>query len=80
MRRTPIEYEPGFFLSLVRQHNWPPGFRPQPIVGKRGQVEINEAAARGRAKRLASGDTGTINRLSRKGGVGLSDASKGEIR
>lgn len=80
MRSTPKAYAPGFFLSLVLEHNWPPGYRPQPIYGKRSQTEINEAAARGRAKRLASGDTGTINRLSRKGGVGRSDVSKGVVR
>lgn len=72
MKREPISYPPGFFTELVRLFDWPPGWSPQPIVGKRSQIETNEGAARG--------DTGTINRLSRNGANWRSDLSKGVVR
>lgn len=28
-RRPAREYPPGYFLELVRRHDWPPGYRPQ---------------------------------------------------
>jgi len=36
--REPKTYPPGFFVELMKRHNWPPGFVPQP-------PEIRQCAA-----------------------------------
>jgi hypothetical protein len=58
---APADYPPGYFLSLVRKHNWPPRFEPAPWVSERLSngltqseqstrcVEAGRAAGRGYA-------------------------------
>ena len=59
--KAPADYPPGYFLSLVRKHDWPPRFEPAPWVSARLSngltqseqstlyVEIGRAAGRGYA-------------------------------
>jgi hypothetical protein len=60
-RRPAVQYPPGYFLSLVRKHDWPPRFEPAPWVSARLSngltqseqstlcVELGRAAGRGYA-------------------------------
>jgi hypothetical protein len=48
-------YEPGFFMALVRQHDWPPRFEPQmESMTVQRQIQL-AAAARGREVANATG-------------------------
>lgn len=46
------EFPPGYFTALMRAHNWPPMFEPQPVekptfadVKSRGATEARERQA-----------------------------------
>ncbi len=61
-RPTFVYPYPGYFLELVREHQFPPDFRPQPVI-RRGSFDPNEAAARGRATAEANGHSFTSKRI-----------------
>lgn len=77
MKREPIGYPPGFFLELVRAHDWPPGFVPEVIVQPR--VDMHAVSVRSRATALANGYTGTIKGLSGRTRLIVGDASKASV-
>jgi hypothetical protein len=60
------KYPPGFFLELVRLHNFPPGWVSQIVEPNWSSADRKAAGARSREAALAKGDTGTIHGISRK--------------
>lgn len=72
-----MKREPGFFLALVIEHNFPPGFTPQEIVKPR--VDMHEVSTRSRETALSRGYTGTIKGLSARSGLIVGDASKAAV-
>lgn len=66
---------PGYFLELVRLHNWPPMFEPQPVV--KVIRDGHAASLKSRQTALARGITGTISNLNGRAVVG--DPSKAAV-
>ena len=73
-----LELNPGHFLSLVRKHNWPPNYTPQP-PDRISTVAHSQAATLGRAAQLAKGETGSIKGLSKKAAPAPNNADKARV-
>lgn len=62
--KTGKPFPVGYFLGLVRKHNWPPMFEPSDTWGS-NEVAHSESATRGRQKQLDNGYTGSIQGMSK---------------
>lgn len=74
------EYPRGFFLELVRLHNFPPMFESRLTPPDPNDAIRHIAAVRSRATALARGHTGTIKGLSGRARQIVGDASKAQVR
>jgi hypothetical protein len=77
----PWEGRPGFFTELMREHDWPPGFKPTQL----GFRELDDftrsrTAAAARDVQLSNGHTGSIANMSRKANERLEATRDAAIR
>lgn len=71
---VPEAFPPGYFLSGVLRHDWPPGFAPQAIKASMSAAQAAQMASQRRARDREAGAAwaqGTVLRPGDRGARGV---------